>query len=111
MSGQLNSPTALSLERKKKLLIEYSQCRCGRLVEERNLLLLPGIEQQLVGCPIRSLVAIPTTLLAVLYILQEVSQLSYERRSTVILFFHIHFLYLVLDRQLQKDIIKMSFCN
>jgi hypothetical protein len=51
-----------------------SQCRCRRFGEERNLLLLPGIEQQLVGCPVRSLVAIPTTLLAVLYILQEIPQ-------------------------------------
>lgn len=53
------------------------------------------MEQQLVGCPLRGLVAIPTTLLAVLYILQEISQLTYERHSTNILFFCIHFLYLV----------------
>ena len=39
---------------------------------------------------VRSLVAIPTTLLAFFYILQEISQLTYERHYTIILRFHIY---------------------
>jgi hypothetical protein len=78
MSGQLYFPAALSLEKKDRYSLSWrlgmSQCRCGRFGEERNLLLLLGIEQKLVGCPVRSLVAKPTTLLDVIYILQEISQ-------------------------------------
>lgn len=34
----------------------------GRFVEEKNLLILPGIEPWILGCPLHSLVTIPTAL-------------------------------------------------
>jgi len=69
-------------------------------------LLLPEIDQQLVGCSVHILVAIPTTLLAVLYILPEISQFTYKRRSTIILLFHIYFLYLVLVKEFAYNVLR-----
>ena len=97
MNGQLHSPAALSLKKNRYFLNRWlgrSQCQCGRFAEEGNILLLSGIERQLVGCPVRNLVAIPTILLAVLYSLQEISQLTYERRTCYYFIFSYNFLVL-----------------